>query len=45
VSVDEVLPPARDAIAEVFELELEPLPAEDGVGLWQQPIHGQLARN
>jgi elongation factor G len=24
---------------------LEPLPAEDGVGLWPQPIHGQLAPN
>jgi lipoyl(octanoyl) transferase len=44
VAIDEVLPAARDAIAEVFELELEPLPAEDGVGLWPQPIHGQLAR-
>jgi lipoyl(octanoyl) transferase len=43
VSVDEVRPVARDAIAEIFELELEPLPAEDGVGLWPQPIHAQLA--
>jgi lipoyl(octanoyl) transferase len=43
VSVDEVRPFAREAIAEVFELELEPLPAEDGAGLWPQPIHGQLA--
>ena len=43
VTVDEVRPHARDAIAEVFELELEPLPAEDGAGLWKQPIHVQLA--
>ena len=43
VTVDEVRPYARDAIAEVFELELEPLPAEDGAGLWKQPIHVQLA--
>jgi lipoyl(octanoyl) transferase len=43
VAVDEVLPYARQAIADVFELELEPLPAEDGAGLWPQPIHGQLA--
>jgi lipoyl(octanoyl) transferase len=43
VAVDEVLPFARAALAEVFELELEPLPAEDGAGLWPQPIHGQLA--
>jgi hypothetical protein len=27
----------------VFGLELEPLPAENGHGLWTQPIHEQLA--
>jgi lipoyl(octanoyl) transferase len=43
VTVDEVRPFARDAIADVFELELEPLPAEEGAGLWPQPIHGHLA--
>jgi lipoyl(octanoyl) transferase len=43
VTVDEVRPHAHAALAEVFDLELEPLPAEDGHGLWQQPIHGQLA--
>jgi lipoyl(octanoyl) transferase len=43
VTVAEVRPFARDAIAEVFELELEPLPADDGAGLWPQPVHGQLA--
>jgi lipoyl(octanoyl) transferase len=43
VTVADVRPFARDAIAEVFELELEPLPAEDGPGLWVQPIHRQLA--
>jgi lipoyl(octanoyl) transferase len=43
VSVDDVRPVARKAVAEVFELELEPLPAEDGAGLWPQPIHAQLA--
>jgi len=43
VTVDEVRPHARDAIAEVFELDLEPLPAENGAGLWKQPIHVQLA--
>jgi lipoyl(octanoyl) transferase len=43
VTVDEVRPLARDALAEVFELELEPLPAEEGHGLWGQPIHAQLA--
>jgi lipoyl(octanoyl) transferase len=43
ITVDDVRPGARQAIAEVFELELEPLPAEDGHGLWGQPIHEQLA--
>jgi len=43
VTVEEVRPLARDAIADVFGLELEPLPAEDGHGLWSQPIHEQLA--
>jgi lipoyl(octanoyl) transferase len=43
LSVDEVRPFARDAIAEVFDLELEPLPADGGAGLWPQPIHAQLA--
>jgi lipoyl(octanoyl) transferase len=43
VTVDEVRPLAHAALAEVFELELEPLPADDGHGLWQQPVHAQLA--
>jgi lipoyl(octanoyl) transferase len=43
VAVEEVVPHARQAIAEVFELELEPLPAEDGIGLWPQRVHAQLA--
>ena len=43
VTVEEVRPAARDAIAEVFALELEPLPAEDGPGLWEQPVHSRLA--
>jgi lipoyl(octanoyl) transferase len=43
VTVDEIRPHARDAIAEVFELELEPLPADEGAGLWPQPVHAQLA--
>ena len=30
------------ALAEVFDLELEELPAEDGPGLWPQPVHGRL---
>jgi lipoyl(octanoyl) transferase len=43
VAIAEVLPYARAALEEVFDLELEPLPAEDGAGLWPQPIHAQLA--
>ena len=36
ITVDEVRPHAAAALAEVFELELEELPAEDGAGLWPQ---------
>jgi lipoyl(octanoyl) transferase len=43
VTVTEVRPFARDALAKVFGLTLEEIPAEDGHGLWAQPIHGQLA--
>jgi lipoyl(octanoyl) transferase len=43
VTVDEVRPLAKKALAEVFDLELEPLPADDGHGLWPQPVHAQLA--
>jgi lipoyl(octanoyl) transferase len=43
VSVDEVRPLAHEALAEVFDLQLEPLPADDGHGLWPQTVHGQLA--
>ena len=43
ITVDEVRPAAIAAVAEVFGLELEELPAEDGPGLWSQPIHASLA--
>jgi lipoyl(octanoyl) transferase len=43
LAVDEVRPQAAAALAEVFGLELEELPAEDGAGLWPQPLHEQLA--
>jgi lipoyl(octanoyl) transferase len=43
VTVSEVRPVAATAIAEVFGLELEPLPAEDGTGLWPQPVHERLS--
>jgi lipoyl(octanoyl) transferase len=42
VSLEEVRPHAAAAIAEVFGLELDELPADDA-GLWPQPIHTQLA--
>ena len=43
VTVDEVGPLAHAALAEVFDLSFEELPADDGHGLWSQPIHGNLA--
>jgi lipoyl(octanoyl) transferase len=43
VTVEEVRPHAVAAITEVFGLELEELPAEDGIGLWAQPVHAQLS--
>jgi lipoyl(octanoyl) transferase len=43
VTVDEVRPHAVAALEEVFGLELEGLPAEEGIGLWSQPLHAQLA--
>jgi lipoyl(octanoyl) transferase len=43
VTVDEVRPLAREALAGVFDLTLEQIPADEGHGLWGQPIHGQLA--
>jgi lipoyl(octanoyl) transferase len=43
LTVDEVRPAAAAAIAHVFGLELEELPTDEGVGLWDQPLHAQLA--
>jgi lipoyl(octanoyl) transferase len=43
VPVDEVRPHAVAALEEVLGLELEPLPAEDGAGLWAQPVHAGLS--
>jgi len=44
VTVEEVRPLATAALAEVFALELEALPAEEngGSGLWPQPVHTRL---
>jgi lipoyl(octanoyl) transferase len=43
VTVDEVRPAAAAALEEVFGLELEELRADDGAGLWPQPVHARLA--
>jgi lipoyl(octanoyl) transferase len=43
VSVDEVRAPAVEALAQVFDLELEELPADEGPGLWPQTVHARLA--
>lgn len=43
VTVAEVKPAALAALAGVFGLELDELPAEDGAGLWAQPVHEKLA--
>jgi lipoyl(octanoyl) transferase len=43
LTVDDVRPHALAALADVFGLELEDLPADDGHGLWPQPIHERLA--
>jgi len=42
VPVDDVRPAAAAAVAEVFDLELEELPAAEGPGLWAQPTHAKL---
>jgi lipoyl(octanoyl) transferase len=43
LSVEEVRPAATAALADVFGLELEDLPADGGAGLWEQPVHAQLS--
>ncbi len=43
IAVDNVRPAAAASLGDVFGLELEELPAEEGHGLWAQPVHAQLA--
>jgi lipoyl(octanoyl) transferase len=43
IAVDEVRPHAAAALAEVFDLDFSELPAEDGAGLWDQPVHAALS--
>jgi lipoyl(octanoyl) transferase len=42
VTLDEVRPAARNALAEVFDLAFEELPGDEP-GLWAQPLHARLA--
>src|SRR5437764_7616998 len=42
LTVDDVRPAAHDAFAQVFDLAFEELPGDEP-GLWQQPLHAQLA--
>jgi lipoate-protein ligase B len=42
ITVDEVRPHAAAALEEVFGLAFDELPAEDGAGLWPQPLHDRL---
>lgn len=43
LTVEDVRPAAVDALAEVFGLTFEELPAGEGAGLWPQPRHASLA--
>jgi lipoyl(octanoyl) transferase len=43
LTVDDVRSAAAAAIAEVFDLELDEIPGDEGVGLWEQPVHAQIA--
>jgi lipoyl(octanoyl) transferase len=43
VTVADVRPAAIEAIADVFGLQLDEIPADDGGGLWPQSIHASLA--
>ena len=43
IGVGDIRPAAIQAFADVFGLTFEELPAEDGAGLWAQPVHEQLA--
>jgi lipoyl(octanoyl) transferase len=43
LTLEDVRPVAAEALGEVFELELEELPAEEGAGLWPQPVHEKIS--
>jgi hypothetical protein len=41
--VEEVRPAAAAALEHVFQITLEEVPADEGAGLWEQPLHEELA--
>ena len=43
VPVEEVRPHTVSALEDVFELSFDELPADEGHGLWSQPLHEKLA--
>jgi lipoyl(octanoyl) transferase len=43
VTLDEVRPRATAALEDVFDLDFSELTADEGAGLWRQPIHAQLS--
>jgi lipoyl(octanoyl) transferase len=42
LAVDDVRPAAVEALGEVFDLELEELPAAEAAGFWPEPLHTRL---
>jgi lipoyl(octanoyl) transferase len=42
-AVEDVMPAAIDALAEVFDLTFDELPVDAGAGLWDQPRHEKMA--
>ena len=43
LGVDDVRPAAAAALGDVFNLALDDVPADEGAGLWAQPLHERLA--
>ncbi len=43
LTVDDVRPAAVAALGDVFGLTFDELPADDGPGLWAQPVHEKLS--
>jgi lipoyl(octanoyl) transferase len=43
LGVDEVRPHAATAFEHVFQITFSEIPADEGAGLWEQPLHAELA--